>query len=123
MTEFLIATAMLIGAGFIFIAALGMIRFPDLFTRMHAASKSSTLGLGCILVGVVISFPSWLVFLKSVMVLLFVFLTAPIAAHMIGRAAYLLKVPLWKGTVQDDLRGRYTQDRTQLRSPGTESDP
>lgn len=64
--------------------ALGSVRFPDLFTRMHAASKTSTLGLGCIRVGVAISFPSALVIAKCIMVLLFICLTAPIAAHMIG---------------------------------------
>lgn len=116
MTELVIAIALLVGAGFIFIAALGIVRFPDLFTRMHAASKASSLGLGCILVGVAISFPSGIVIAKGIMVLLFVFLTAPVAAHMIGRAAYLLEVPFWEGTVADDLKGRYSEDRKTLRS-------
>ena len=121
-TELFAAIFLLIGAGFMFIAALGLVRFPDLFTRMHAGSKASTLGLGCILVGVAISFPSALVIAKCVMVLLFIFLTAPIAAHMIGRAAYLLKVPFWKGTVTDDLKGCYSEDRKTLRSvPETRS--
>lgn len=121
-TEIVSAIFLLIGGGFIFIAALGIVRFPDLFTRMHAGSKASTLGLGCILVGVAISFPSALVIAKCLMVLLFIFLTAPIAAHMIGRAAYLLKVPFWKGTVADDLQGCYSEDRKTLRSaPDTRS--
>lgn len=115
-TELFTAIFLLVGAAFIFIAALGIVRFPDLFTRMHAASKASTLGLGCILVGVAIAFPSAIVIAKCLMVLLFLFLTAPVAAHMIGRAAYLLKVPLWKGTVADDLKGRYSEDRKTLRS-------
>jgi len=115
-TELFTAIFLLVGAAFIFIAALGIVRFPDLFTRMHAASKASTLGLGCILLGVAIAFPSAIVIAKSLVVLLFIFLTAPVVAHMIGRAAYLLKVPFWKGTVADELKDRYSKDRKTLRS-------
>jgi multicomponent Na+:H+ antiporter subunit G len=104
--EAVAAGFLLAGAGFIFIAALGIVRFPDLFTRMHAASKAGSLGLGAILAGVAIAHPTAIVIAKCVMVLLFVFLTAPIAAHMIGRAAYLLKVPLWSKTVRDELAPR-----------------
>jgi len=107
---------LLVGAGFVFIAALGIVRFPDLFTRMHAASKASSFGLGCILLGVAIAHPSPIVIGKCIMVLMFIFLTAPIAAHMIGRAAYLLKVSFWKGTLIDELKGRYSEDRKTLRS-------
>lgn len=115
-TEVLPALFFLAGASFMFIAALGILRFPDLFTRMHAASKAGSLGLGCILVGVALSIPSAVVIVKCLLVLLFIFLTAPIAAHMIGRAAYLLKVPFWKGTVANELQGRYSEDRKTLRS-------
>jgi len=121
-SDVLVAVALLAGAGFIFVAALGVVRFPDLFTRMHAASKAGSLGLGCVLVGVAISFPEPAVIVKCLLVLVFVFLTTPIAAHMIGRAAYLLKVPFWKGTVADDLAGRYSADRQTLRS-ASESPP
>jgi multicomponent Na+:H+ antiporter subunit G len=114
--ELLSAVVLLLGAGFIFVAALGLVRFPDLFTRMHAASKAGSLGLGCILTGVALAFPSGIVIAKCIMVLLFVFLTVPVAAHMVGRAAYLLKVPLWRHTTVDELRGRYSADRKTLRS-------
>ncbi len=111
MIDILTAIFLLVGAFFVLVAALGIVRFPDLFTRMHAGSKASTLGLGCILVAVSISFPMVAVVAKSILVLLFVFLTAPVAAHMIGRAAYLLKVPLWSETVVDELKGQYSEDR------------
>ena len=114
--EILPAVFLLVGASFMFIAALGIVRFPDIFTRMHAASKAGSLGLGCILVGVALSFPSAIVIAKCIMVLLFIFLTTPIAAHMIGRAAYLLNVPFWKGTVANELKGRYSDNRRTLRS-------
>lgn len=115
-TDLFVAIFLLIGAGLIFIASLGIVRFPDLFTRMHAGSKASTLGLGCLLVATAISFPTATVIAKCLIVVLFIFLTAPIAAHMIGRAAYLLRVPFWKGTVADDLKDRYSEDRKTLRS-------
>lgn len=116
MNDVIITVFLLVGASFMFIAALGIIRFPDLYTRMHAASKASSLGLGCILAGVAIAYPTGIVIAKCIMVLLFIFLTVPIAAHMIGRAAYLLKIPLWKQTVVDELKGRYSEDRTKLES-------
>jgi multicomponent Na+:H+ antiporter subunit G len=114
--ELFTAAFLLIGAAFMLIAALGIVRFPDLYTRMHAASKASSLGLGCILLGVAIAYPIGVVIAKCIMVLLFIFLTAPIAAHMIVRAAYLLKVPLWQHTIADDLKDRYSEDRTTLSS-------
>lgn len=115
MTEILSAIFLLAGAAFVFVAALGLVRFPDIFTRMHAASKAGSLGLGCILAGVACSHPTPIVIAKCAVVLVFTFLTAPIAAHMIGRAAYVLKVPQWKGTVRDELKGRYSDDRKTLR--------
>ncbi len=114
--EVISAVFLLLGAGFMVIAALGLVRFPDLFTRMHAASKAGSLGLGAILAGVALAYPTPIVIAKCMMVLLFVFLTTPIAAHMLGRAAYLLKVPFWKGTVADELKDRYSDDRETLSS-------
>jgi multicomponent Na+:H+ antiporter subunit G len=118
MIELITAAFLIIGASFILIAALGLLRFPDLFTRMHATAKASSFGIGCILVGVIFTYPSLIVIAKCVMVLLFIFLTIPVATQMIGRAAYLLKVPLWKGTVADELKGRYSTDRKSLSSGG-----
>jgi len=119
MSELLTAAFLLVGAAFMGIAALGLVRFPDLYTRMHSASKASSLGVGCLLAGVAIAYPTAMVIAKCVLVLLFVFLTVPVAAHMIGRAAYLLGVPLWHGSVADDLKGRYSEDRSTLYSDRT----
>ncbi len=105
MTDLLSGLFLIVGAAFIFIAALGAVRFPDFYTRMHAVSKATTLGLGCMLVGVAIALPSLGLAAKVLAVVLFLFLTTPVAAHMIGRAAHLCKVPLWKGTVADEFTG------------------
>jgi multicomponent Na+:H+ antiporter subunit G len=120
--DIIIGAFLLVGAAFIFIAALGAFRFPDLFTRMHAVSKATTLGLGCMLIGVGIAFPDGSVVAKIVAVVLFIFLTTPIATHMIARAAYLNRIPQWKGTVVDELSGRYDNEQHTLRSRGTARD-
>jgi multicomponent Na+:H+ antiporter subunit G len=114
--DILVALFLLVGATFIFIAGLGAFRFPDLYTRIHAVSKATTLGLGCMLLGVGIAFPEAVVIAKIIAVVLFIFLTTPVATHMIVRAAYLNKIPQWKGTVVDEMSGRYSLDQQTLRS-------
>jgi multicomponent Na+:H+ antiporter subunit G len=98
---------MLTGATFLLLAALGMARMPDLFMRMQSASKASTLGIGCVLLALAFHFPGISVNIRVGATIVFFFLTAPITAHLIGRAAYFVGVPVWEGTVIDELRGRY----------------
>lgn len=107
MTEWIANASMLIGAGFLLLAAIGILRMPDLFTRMQTASKASTLGISCILIAVGFFMQDSAVTVRSALTVLFFFLTAPVAAHMIGRAAYFVGVPLWQGTRVDELRGHY----------------
>lgn len=107
MTEVASDLLMLVGAAFLLLAAVGLVRMPDLFMRMSAATKGSTLGVGCMLLAVGIYFPGIGITTRAFAGIGFFFLTAPVAAHMIARAAYIIGVPLWEGTVRDDLRGRY----------------
>ena len=86
------------------LAAIGVLRFPDLYTRMHAAAKSASFGSVLTLIAVALFFSSWSVAVEVILIIAFIFLTAPVAAHMIGRAGYALGVPLWEKTVQNDLR-------------------
>ena len=92
------------GSFFIFVASLGMFRFPDIYTRMHAASKSISLGLGCLLIGAILYFVTILILLKAIAVLLFIFMTMPVAAQMISRVAYLRKVRMWDKTWIDEMK-------------------
>jgi multicomponent Na+:H+ antiporter subunit G len=103
----LTAALMLIGAAFSLLAALGAYRMPDVFTRMQATAKSGTMGVGCLMLAVAIYFAEASVGARALAVVAFLVLTAPVASHMIGRAAYFTGVPLWEGTHRDDLRGRY----------------
>lgn len=86
-----------------------MIRLPDVYGRSHAATKSATLGVLCLLSGMFIYFYVFkgIVSGKILLGIYFIFVTAPIAGHMIGRAAYITGVPLWEKSVRDDLEGVY----------------
>ncbi len=88
------------------ISALGLIRLPDVYTRSHAASKSSTLAVLVSLTGAFIYF--WFhdgyVSIRLILGIIFVFITAPVAGHLICRAAYRSRVPLAEGSGEDELK-------------------
>lgn len=105
MTEAVTAFLVLAGGLFAFAAALGVLRLPDVLIRMHASTKAGTLGCGLILVAAAVHFGETGIVARAVAAIVFLMLTAPVAAHMIGRAAYRTGVPLWKGTVIDELAG------------------
>lgn len=107
---------MLAGAGFSFIAALGIFRMPDLFTRMQAAAKTGTLGVGLVLMALAFHFADVGVATRAGLVILFLFLTAPIAAHLIARAGYISGATLWHHSVCDELKGRYNMKTHELSS-------
>ena len=75
--------------------------------RMSSTAKAGTLGAGLILLGAAIHFDNFGIYTRAIAIIVFLLLTAPVAAHMIGRAAYFDGVPLWKGTMLDELRGHY----------------
>ena len=117
MNETLSSALMIIGATFALLAGAGVIRMPDLFTRMQAATKASTLGIGCILLAVAIDFGELGITTRALATMIFVFLTAPVAAHMIARAGYFVGVPLWERTVIDELHGHYDRRTHKLARP------
>lgn len=81
---------LLIGTFFIFSSALGIIRFPDVFTRLHAATKAPTLGIASILIAafIYLYIVENLVSGKLLLAILFILLTSPVAGHMLSRAAH-----------------------------------
>ncbi len=102
MRELLTICGMTLGSAFCFLAALGLVRMPDLYTRMQAATKSTTLGVGFILLAAAVYFGRLGIATQAILVIVFLLATAPIAAHAIGRAAYLAEIPKWQGTVLDE---------------------
>jgi multicomponent Na+:H+ antiporter subunit G len=107
MRDIAIAGLMLMGTFFMFLAGIGILRMPDLFLRMSATAKAGTLGAGLVVLGAALSFNDFGIFTRALAIIVFLLLTAPVAAHLIGRAAYFDGVPLWSGTIQDDLHGHY----------------
>jgi multicomponent Na+:H+ antiporter subunit G len=103
------AGLLLVGATFALLAAVGIVRMPDVLSRMQAATKAAALGAGCMLLAVAVHFGQLDVAMRAGLILVFVFLTAPVSAHVVARAAYAAGVPLWEGTVADDLRHRHAR--------------
>ncbi|MFO8154327.1 monovalent cation/H(+) antiporter subunit G, partial [Thioalkalivibrio sp.] len=116
MIEWLTAFLLLAGSIFMLIAALGVLRMPDLLTRMHATTKAGVLGAGLTMVAVALHFGTEPVIAKAVAVIAFLILTAPVAAHAIGRAGHFVGVPLWENTRVDELQGRYNEETHTLAS-------
>jgi multicomponent Na+:H+ antiporter subunit G len=113
------AILLILGTMFLLLAAVGVTRLPDLFSRMQASTKATTLGVGSMLLAVAVHFGEMRTLTRALLAMAFVFLTAPVAAHMIGRAAYFVGVPLWEGTIIDELRNRYDRRTHTLHSPSS----
>jgi len=106
MNDALAAVMLLAGALFSLVAAVGVMRLPDLLVRMHAATKAGTLGAGLIFLGVALVDMETGVTLRALAAICFLLLTAPVSAHLIGRAAYRSGIRLWARTRVDEL-GEY----------------
>ena len=96
----------LIGSIISVISAIGIIRFPDIYTRSHAATKTTTLAVLLTLVGVFLYFwfSEYFISVRLILGILFVFLTAPVSGHLILRAAYRTNVKMADSTVEDELK-------------------
>lgn len=82
----IISILILLGSVFIFIAALGLLRFKDLYSRMHATTKATSFGVLLLILGIALFFNTSIIWIKSVLVVVFIYLTAPLAAHSIARS-------------------------------------
>ncbi|MEP7240300.1 MAG: monovalent cation/H(+) antiporter subunit G [Devosia sp.] len=99
-----VATALvLLGTLFSLLAAIGVLRFPDVYTRLHAASKAGPLGAGLVLVGVGVASGDWSVWIRVAVGLVFLLVTAPVSAHLLARAALKSGVEPVAGTAREDL--------------------
>jgi len=83
---FIISIFVLLGSAFIFIAALGLLRFDNLYSRMHATTKATSFGILLLIIGIALFFNSGIIWIKSVLVILFIYLTAPLAAHSVAKS-------------------------------------
>ena len=117
MIDIIIAVLCTIGALAILVAAVGILRMPDFYLRLSVTVKAATLGGGLLLLSAAVYFPDEVsVTTKALAIIFFLILTAPVAAHLIARTAYLINTKQWKGTIQDDLAGKYDKETHELRS-------
>ncbi len=101
--HFIAGVVMLIGALFALLAAIGILRLPDLYTRMHAASKAGTMGAGLLLAAIAVVSLDGAVIMRAIAGFVFLLLTAPVSAHLLARAAYLAGYSPSDLTIVDDL--------------------
>ncbi|MBS3803630.1 MAG: monovalent cation/H(+) antiporter subunit G [Oleiphilaceae bacterium] len=122
MIEIIVSVLLLAGAAFMVLAAIGILRLPDLPTRMHASTKAAAMGAMFTMGGVAFYFGDSVVLARAFAIVVFILITSPIAAHVIGRAGYFTGTALWDGTVKDELRDNYDPDTHTLGS-GYEGSP
>jgi multicomponent Na+:H+ antiporter subunit G len=104
--EWISAGLLVLGATFALLASVGVLRMPDVFTRMQASTKASTLGLGCLLASLALRNPEFWFVIRAASIGAFMLLTSAVAAHVIARAAALGGAPLWEGTRVDERPSR-----------------
>jgi len=114
MSDILATLAVVLGTALGVLSAVGILRMPDVYIRLQVASKASSLGIALLMLGVAVHFDDLSVTIRALLVVVFVFLTAPVAAHVIGRAAYITGTPLAQGSEPDELAGRYDAESGRL---------
>lgn len=86
MDKIIISVLILLGSFFILVAAIGILRFKDLYGRLHATTKATSFGILLLLIGVSLFFNIFPVYVKALLIILFIYLTAPLAAHSIAKS-------------------------------------
>lgn len=117
MTEIIIAVLSTLGSLFVFLAGVGIIRMPDTYLRMAVTTKAATLGVGLILIAAAIYFHDLSTTTRVLAIILFILLTAPVGAHLIGKASYIVGNKLWEKSIMDDLEGKYRKTGRNVSAP------
>lgn len=99
--NYIAGVLVVIGAAFTLVAAVGLLRLPDVYSRMHAASKAGTLGSGVMLLALAVYTDDHAVAMRALAGVGFFLLTAPVSAHLLAKAAYSAGYGLWRGSVHD----------------------
>ena len=86
MKQIILYILILAGSFFMLVAAIGLLRFRDLYSRMHSSTKATSFGILLLVTGAGLYFATWEIAIKAVLIILFVYLTAPLAAHSIARS-------------------------------------
>ena len=105
----------LAGVVFLFAAALGVLRFKDVLQRMHAATKAGTIGAGLVILGSLVGASDLETIIIGLLAIIFLLFTAPVAGHLLGRAAYVSGAPLQGFDQKDKLEGELPRRSVLLR--------
>ncbi len=114
----IVSVLVFLGGFFFLLAAVGVLRFPDFLTRTHAATKAGAFGGALLLAACAVAFPSFDVLVKALLTIVFFYLTSPIAAHILGRAAMRSGVPVCPQTTGVERRDEVEQSRNSMSSSG-----
>jgi len=93
-----------IGLAFDLIGTIGLVRFPDIYNRLQAATKCVTLGTASLLIGAAVYTGLTALGVKAILCAAFILLTSPVGAHALARGAHIFGVKLWEGSVSDAYR-------------------
>lgn len=103
------------GALFVLLAAIGTLRMPDQYLRISVNTKAATLGVGLLLAAAALFFLETSVTTRVLAIIIFILITAPVGAHLIGRTSYFLGNKLWGKSVTDDLKDKYNKSTHELK--------
>jgi multicomponent Na+:H+ antiporter subunit G len=105
MTDLIVAIIVMAGSLFMLVAALGIVKLSDVYMRMHAITKASSLSIVLFIVAMIIYLPGIDTVAGGVAIILFIIATAPVASHMIARVSQMLDIPMSKGEVMNEMEG------------------
>ena len=107
MIDIIIMIFCTVGALAILLAAVVVLRMPDVYMRLSVTTKAATMGIGLLLVGAAFHFSDVGVTSRVIAIIFFTTVTAPVSAYLIVRAAYFIKAELWQHSIVDELNGMY----------------
>jgi multicomponent Na+:H+ antiporter subunit G len=102
-SEWIAAILLVLGSVFMLIAGIGILRFSGIYLRMHAATKAPSLGVFLMVLAIMIFFGNLLIIVKGTLIILFIFMTTPVGAHVLSRAAHMMNITKSDKTVVDEL--------------------
>ncbi|WP_323751362.1 Na+/H+ antiporter subunit G [Marinobacter sp.] len=98
LAEYIVSALLILGGAFTLVGAIGLARLPDFFTRLHGPTKATTVGVGAIMLSSVIYFSSQGFGISEILITVFLFMTAPVSANMLAKAAMHIGVKSMKDT-------------------------
>lgn len=121
--DILALLCLLVGVAFMFLGALGVMRLPDVYHRLHGATKATTLGLVGLLLAVVFHVGEMVVLIKAAVTLLFAFVAVPVGSHVLARAAMFDRAHQWEGTLSDEHAEDRLEGGVDVASDGESAEP